>query len=247
MNINYTFILPDKKEELIELRLDDKSLLLRNDIPEKPPFWTKLDFHQCPNCSLGSEQYPQCPVAVHYVTLLPIFENLMSHEKVDVSIFTTQRIIFKKVSAPKAVSSLMGLINATSGCPHTIFFRPMARFHLPFADSYETTYRVASMYLLTQYFLKQSGKEIDLDLDGLKQIYINIKMIDQGMLDRLRVVFGKYVFMDALTSLYGLAELIPIMIEGSLEVIRHLFDPYIDQISTSEGLSRKMQGSPLSI
>ncbi len=247
MNINYTFIFPDTQKELIELRLDSESLLLRNDVPEKLPFWTKLDFHQCPNCSLGTEQYPQCPTAVHYVTLLPLFENLMSHEEVDVSIFTTQRITFKKVSAQKAVSSLMGLINATSGCPHTIFFRPMARFHLPFADSYETTYRVASMYLLTQYFLKQAGKDFDIELDGLKQIYINIKMIDQGMLNRLRVVFGKYVFMDALTSLYGLAELIPIVIEGSLEVIRHLFDPYIDQIPTSEGLSLKIQGSRFSI
>jgi hypothetical protein len=232
MNISYTFILPDKKEELIELHLDDKSLLLLNGIPDKPPFWTKLDFHQCPHCSLSSERSSECPVAVNYVMLLPIFENVMSHEEVDVSFFNMQRITFKKVSARKAVSSLMGLLNAISGCPHTLFFRPMARFHLPFADSYETTYRVTSMYLLTQYFLKRAGKDIDLTLEGLKQIYNNIQIIDQGMLDRLRMVFGKYVFIDAITNLFGLAELIPIMIEGSLEVIRHLFDPYIDHIST---------------
>jgi len=231
MNINYTFILPDKKEESIELRLDNESLLLLNETPDKPPFWTKLDFHQCPRCSLSIGNYPQCPIAVHYVKLLPIFENLMSHEEVDVNIFTKQRITFKKVTAQKAVSSLMGLIGATSGCPHTIFFRPMARFHLPFADSYETTYRVASMYLLTQYFLKKTGKAIDLELDGLKQIYSDIKMVDQGMIDRLRVAIKKDVVIGALSSLYGLAELIPIAIEGSLEIIQHLFEPYIDQIS----------------
>jgi hypothetical protein len=214
--------------------LDSESLLLHNDVPEKLPFWTKLDFHQCPNCSLGSEQYPYCPTAVHYVTLLPLFENLMSHEEVDVSIFTTQRITFKKVSAQKAVSSLMGLINATSGCPHTIFFRPMARFHLPFADSYETTYRVASMYLLTQYFLKQAGKNFDIELDGLKQIYKDIQIIDQAMIDRLRVAVKKDVVINALTILDALAKLVPMAIEESLEEIQHLFRPYINHTSDVE-------------
>ncbi len=232
MNINYTFILPDKKEALIELLLDNETLLLLNDIPDRPPFWTALDFHQCPKCSLSIKNYPQCPIAVHCVKLLPIFENIISHEEVDVNIFTTQRVTFQKVSAQKAVSSLMGLIHATSGCPHTIFFRPMARFHLPFADSYETTYRVTSLYLLTQYFLQKTGKTMDLEFGGLKEIYSNIEMIDQGMIDRLRVVIKKDVVFNALTNLYGLAKLIPITIEGSLEVIRHLFEPYIDYVST---------------
>jgi len=231
MNINYTFILPDNTEEAIEVCLDDHSLLLLNDVPEKPPFWAQLDFHQCPNCSLSIEDYPQCPTAVHYVKLLPIFEDLVSHEEVDVSIFTTQRITFKKISAQKAVSSLMGLINATSGCPHTIFFRPMARFHLPFADSYETTYRVTSMYLLTQYFLNKAGNVADLEMKGLKHIYGNIQMIDQAMIDRLRVAMKKDVLVNAITILDALAKLVPMAIEESLLEIRHLFQPYIDHIS----------------
>ena len=231
MNINYTFVLPDQREESIDVRLDNESLLLLNDVPEKLPFWTKLDFNQCPNCSLSIDKNPHCPMAVHYVKLLPIFEDLISHEEVDVRIFTTQRITFKKISAQKAVSSLMGLINATSGCPHTIFFRPMARFHLPFSDSYETTYRVASLYLLTQYFLKKTGKDMNFEMEGLKQIYHNIQIIDQAMIDRLLVVIGKDIIINALTSLYSLAKFIPITIEGSLELIRHLFDPYIDHIS----------------
>jgi hypothetical protein len=234
MNINYTFILPKNKEEVIDVRLDDEKLLLLNDIPENLPAWTALDFHQCPNCPLSVDNNPHCPMAVHYVNLLPKFMNLLSHEELDVSIYTTQRIIFNKVRAQKAVSSLLGLINATCGCPHTTFFRPMARFHLPFADSYETTYRVASMYLLTQYFLKMKGKAADIEFDGLKQLYTNIQMIDQGMIDRLRlvVVMHKDVFSHALTDLYALAKIIPITIEGSLELIEHLFDPYIDHISS---------------
>ena len=73
---------------------------------------------------------------------------------------------------------------------------------------------------------------MNLEFDGLKEIYSNIEMIDQGMFDRLRVVIKKEVIFNALTNLYGLAKIIPITIEGSLEVIRHLFEPYIDHITT---------------
>ncbi len=231
MNITYTFILPDKREEHIELHLDDETLLLLNDIPDKPPFWSALDFNQCPKCPLIIREHPQCPMAVHSVNLLPIFETLVSHDEVSASIYTAQRVTFQKVSAQKAVSSVMGLINATSGCPYTVFFRPMARFHLPFADSYETVYRVASLYLLTQYFLHKTGKGMDLELEGLKDIYSTIEMIDQGMFNRLRVVTKKEVVLNALTNLYGLAKLIPITIEGSLGVIRHLFEPYLEYVA----------------
>ena len=89
------------------------------------------------------------------------------------------------------------------------------------------------MYLLTQYFLKVMGKDAEIEFDGLKQIYTNIQIIDQGMIDRLRlvVVIQKDVFFRALTDLYALAKIIPITIEGSLELIEHLFEPYIDRIT----------------
>ena len=39
---------------------------------------------------------------------------------------------------------------ATAGCPWTDRLRPMARFHLPFANEAETVYRSVSMYLLSR-------------------------------------------------------------------------------------------------
>jgi hypothetical protein len=44
---------------------------------------------------------------------------------------------------------------ATSGCRYTAYFKPMARFHLPFANEEETAYRAISMYLLSQRFLNE--------------------------------------------------------------------------------------------
>ena len=87
------------------------------------------------------------------------------------------------------------------------------------------------MYLLTQYFLKKTGKVADLEMDGLKQIYSNIQMIDQTMIDRLRVAMRKDVLINALTILDALAKLVPMAIEESLVEIRHLFEPYIGHIS----------------
>ena len=56
-----------------------------------------------------------------------------------------------------AIRSLIGLIMALSGCPHMEFFKPLARFHLPWASLEETTLRSASIYLLMQFF-KNPGK-----------------------------------------------------------------------------------------
>jgi hypothetical protein len=46
----------------------------------------------------------------------------------------------------------MGLLIAGSSCPYTHFFKPMARFHLPFANKDETLWRAAATYLLARYF-----------------------------------------------------------------------------------------------
>lgn len=48
--------------------------------------------------------------------------------------------------------SLLGLVMATSGCPHLDFLRPLALHPLPFSSIHETVFRVSSSYLTEQYF-----------------------------------------------------------------------------------------------
>lgn len=88
---------------------------------------------------------------------------------------TTERTVSAETSAQQGLGSLLGLIMATSGCPHTVFFKPMARFHLPFSNESETIYRAVSMYLLSQYFTTREGAPIDAGLDGLRDIYDKIQ------------------------------------------------------------------------
>ena len=228
ISIRYLFKLPDNRKEIIDLRLDPLTLDLLNDVPKSMPSWTNLDFHQCSNCPLKVEDSSHCPVAAHFVKLMEPFGSLLSYDTVHVDIITGQRVVSKETSAQKGVSSLMGLIMATSGCPHTAFLKPMARFHLPFADAQETVYRATSMYLLAQYFLQKEGKEADLEMKGLMNIYTRIQIINEAMASRLRAISEKDVALNSLVILDAFAQTVPFVIEDSLEEIRHLFATYLE-------------------
>lgn len=234
INFRYVFLFPDDREEVFDLNLDEHTLDLLEDIPEELPPWTSLEFHQCPNCQLTIQTHPNCPVAAHLVKLIAACKNVLSFDLLHVDIISPERIVFKGTTAQKAISSLMGLIMATSGCPHMGFLKPMARFHLPFASAEETIYRATSMYLLAQYFLQKQGKEADLELKGLTEIYQNIQIINKAMAQRLMAITDKDSAMNALVLLDIFAKTLPFAIEESLEEVRYLFVPYLRQSDNNQ-------------
>ncbi|MBI5895181.1 MAG: hypothetical protein HZB24_03915, partial [Desulfobacterales bacterium] len=65
--IIYEFTLPDKGSELFELVFDASSIELITPAAEKPPFWTQLDYEQCPHCPVTTETHHHCPVALNLV------------------------------------------------------------------------------------------------------------------------------------------------------------------------------------
>jgi len=219
----------DGKEEIIDLRLHEKTLDLLNDIPENLPAWTKINFHQCPHCPLDIQKYTHCPVAIHLIKMIELLKSLLSYDEIHVDITTPQRHVSRETSAQKGISSLMGLIMATSGCPHMEFFKPMARFHLPLSSVEETIYRATSMYLLAQYFLQKEGRKADMELEGLKKIYRNIKIINESMAGRLRAISDKDVALNSLVILDIFAQTLPFAIEESLEDVRYLFSSYFKE------------------
>ncbi len=224
--IKYLFRLPGGAQELFELRIDPEQLLLLNRPAAYPPEWTKLDFHQCSNCPLDPKTHPNCPLALSLIPILKGFKDLASFDNLHVEITTEERFIAQTTSAQTAISSLMGLIIATSGCPHTAFFRPMARFHLPLATESETLYRAVSMYLLAQYFLKNEGRPADLELAGLKNIYANVGIVNRAVANRIRNANKKDSAINALVLLDVFTLALPFAIEDSLKDLRYLFTPY---------------------
>lgn len=188
------------------------------------PAWTELGFHQCPNCPLSADAAPRCPLAVSLVPLIEAFGRRLSYETVTVQVESKERLVSKTTTVQQAVGSLMGVLAATSGCPHVDFLKPMAHFHLPFATEQESIYRVASMYLLAQYFERSRGGEPDWDLKKLRAHYQELQQVNAAMAERLRTVNATDGTMNALVLLDLLAKTLPYSIDETLEDVRPLFE-----------------------
>ncbi len=154
---------------------------------------------------------------------MALCKDAESHDRVSVEVTTPERTITNHTTAQRAVSSLMGLIMATSGCPHTEFLKPMARFHLPLASEEETIFRAVATYLLTQYFRHKQALQLDLDLEGLKKIYHEIQIINKAIASRLRAGSDKDSAVNAVILLDLFAKTLPYSIEDALKEVSYLF------------------------
>ncbi len=224
--IRYCFTFGDGSQEIINLRLDAQTLELKDRPPSEPPTWTALGFNQCPNCPLSPETHPRCPLAIHLVNTVNRFKGKLSFHEIHLNVVTNERIFSHPTTLQNAISSLMGLISATCGCPHTAPLRPMARFHLPLSTNEETIYRVSSMYLLAQYFRRNKGKDADLELTGLVDIYKNLQVVNNSFTQRLRDASQTESTVDAMVMLDSFAQIMPDEIKDSLESISYLFEDF---------------------
>jgi hypothetical protein len=227
VEIEYRLSCPDRSEYVFSVQLDSGTLAQCTPEPSSLPLWTELQFHQCPNCPLDAADHPHCPVAVNLVALVRGIGDLQSHEPVQLHVREPRRTTSSNTTAQRAVSSLLGLIMGMSACPHTAYFRPMARFHLPLASKEETVYRATSMYLLAQYFAYRDGESPDLDLNGLARIYANLEIVNRAMAKRLRNASEQDAAVNAVVILDVLAKTLPHAIVGNLIGMRQLFSSYL--------------------
>ena len=228
--IQYRFQLEDGRDVRFDLELDPNTLVADIGPIVNPPFWTRLGFHQCSNCPLDTGQTEQCPAAVNMVPIVKRFAELLSHDEALVEVRTADRMVFAHKTAQHGICSLMGLLMATSKCPRTDFFKPMARFHLPFASTDETIWRATSTYLLAQYFEKQNGGQPDIRFDKLSRIYNDIQTVNSAFAKRLRAACRYDSMINAIILLDTFAKSMPMAIDESLEQIRHIFRPYLSRI-----------------
>jgi len=232
LKIKYEFGSPRGLVRNYVLLLDSNTLKQHEQLPRESslPNWAALDCFQCSNCPLNTSSHPHCPLAVSLSYIVPICQDLNSFDEIDIRVSMSERTVTSSTTIQRALSSLLGLIVATSSCPHTKFLRPMARFHLPLATEEETFYRSASMYLLAQYFLYRSGHTPDIALNGLAVIYQNIQIINRAMVNRLRIASKEDGTINAIILLDLFAKAFPQAIEDSLEDMRYLFKPYFDAL-----------------
>ena len=187
-----------------------------------PPEWARLEVEQCSCCPLSGDT-PYCPAAVALSGLMVHFGSLLSYAKVDATVETGGRTIHATVPVQKVLSSLLGLVMGTSGCPILAKFLPMAHFHLPFASTEETTFRAVGAYLMAQYFAHRGGGTPDWDLDGLKTFYEDVHTINRAMVARLRGHFEGDAGVNAVAILDLFAHYLPLAVDEQLGELRPLF------------------------
>ena len=125
------------------------------------------------------------------------------------------------------LSSILGIIMVTSGCPTLDYLRPMVGTHLPFASIDESIYRAMSMYLLAQFTRAKNGLEPDWTLKGLSKIYAEIDNINISIVKRLRAATEEDASLNAVVILDSFAKLVPMSINGSFGGMEDLFWPYL--------------------
>lgn len=221
--LTYRFTFPDSQERVFPLEMDRDTAELSPPGVAEPPAWTALAFNQCSGCPLKAEQAPQCPAALHLSGVIDGFTDLVSYDKVRVTVETDERSVVATLPAQQALASLMGLIMASSGCPRTAVFRPMARFHLPFSSESETAYRVASMYLLAQHFAVRDGATADFELNDLERVYRGVHAVNRGMAQRLRAASRQDAIVNAVVLLDVYSSLVPAAIHDILAEIKPAF------------------------
>lgn len=227
--IRYRFVLPDGRRESFDLFFDPSNFRLLNPHPPELPFWTALGFKQCENCPLHADAHPQCPVAVQLVGVIDRLESLVSYDQVRVDVHTAERTVTHETTVQQALSALLGLIIATSGCPRTEFLRPMARFHLPLASETETIYRSVTMFALAELLKAANGATPDVRLEGLKRAYDELHRVNRGLARRIGAATGSDPARNAVVLLDAYTTLLPSAIEQSLADMRPLFGALLDE------------------
>ena len=219
-NLIYHFQFPDGHEE--SLPIGD---LVAGDAGMQRPPWTRLEVEQCANCPLSTADTEYCPMAVRLVPLIDLFGKVRSYDEVEAKVDSDERTVTKRTSVQRVLRSLMGLLSASSECPHVDFLKPMAHFHLPFSTTEETIYRVVSSYLLAQYFLRQRGEPADPGLDGLKAHYHGLQQVNAGIAKRLAAIEDQESdsSVNALVLLDVFAQSLPDSIDAQLEDLLPVF------------------------
>lgn len=215
MFYKYVIRYEDGSETAHEVRLDPDTLDALP-APGEPPAWARLENLQCPMCPLDPAKHAFCPVAANLARVTRDFSDKASTEMVDARVESQERTYSKKTSLQTALSSLIGLYMATSGCPVMRLLKPMARYHLPFATLQETVHRSVSSYLLRQYLRRRRGEEPDWDLKKLNAAYKEIEKLNAAMTDRVRSASKLDANYNAVIILDAFAKMVPWNIDKGL-------------------------------
>ena len=237
--IIYKFKFNDKPEKEFVVNIEPKTvgLIRSSDVP--PADWTRLQRFACRDCPIADSEFEFCPIAVNLMDIIEFFSEIRSYEKVLIEVTTSNRTYSKDTSVQQGVSSIIGIVMVTSGCPVMSKLKPMARFHLPFADLEETQVRIFSMYLLAQYLRMRKGGQADWKMDELGELYSRIEDINVNIAKKIANLEKEDASINAVVVLNNFAQGVSLNIDDNLEMIEPYLKEFIKPIDkVKKGLSQ---------
>ena len=220
----YHFRFKDRPVKNYNVSLASESLsLISPALTVKTPDWVRLQYKQCRGCPLKPDRHANCPIAVNIAELVESFKMIISYDDCLVICETKERIYSKKTSVMEGLTTIFGIIMATSDCPVMEFLKPMARFHLPFATIEETMVRAASMYLLAQYFKDKDQPGIKFDFNVLERHYQKVQRVNEGLLERITSISSEDADVNAMVTLHSLSQFLSMEIGYNLNQLEYIF------------------------
>ncbi len=227
-HIQYTLIFPDGNKKSLELHMRNDSLAPVGWLPSIPPKWSELECHKCPNCPLKEDKHPFCPAALSLNKLVEEARGMDLLETVKLQVITSGRAVIQNTTLQKALGSFIGLLMATSDCPHASFFRPLAKYHYPLASEKETMFRSVTMFLLAQYFRQKNGQTAECGLEDLHQIYRELEQVNTALVGRLKES-GDQVVSQCMKEWDVFSGMFSLRVEELLKELEPLFAAYVPE------------------
>lgn len=192
---------------------------------QEHPFWTRLGNHQCPACPLSQETVKHCPVALDIAPMVEDFADISSVEQAIVTVTAPRRTYTRECDVQVGLSSMLGLLMATGGCPILGRLRHLANFHLPFASTEESLFRIVGGYLIQQYFVFKDGGTPDLNLEKLDTFYEELSDVNTAFADRIRDAIRNDAGANAVILFWSMSYLVKFSLGEQMDEERKLFAP----------------------
>ena len=222
--ITYRFLQPGLEAQEMTVRIDPATMRSAPLSDAPYPAWTRMDAGSCEGCEWKESDH--CPVAIRLVKPVETFLFVVSFEQMEVEVESIDRTYSKKVDMQQGLSSLFGLVMATSGCPSLAAFRPMARFHLPFASFEETFFRVLSSCLMRHFAEKNlENASRDQIIAEVTEVYAKAGRVNEGLMQRLRTGIASMADSspNAVALLAAFSGLVPLTADKQVKKIEALF------------------------
>jgi hypothetical protein len=219
--LKYAFEFEDGKTWQYDLAFDkENNFIPRQEIAAKD--WTKLEFQKCPHCPLKAEKTAQCPIARNLDQVVEDSKSTLSCTRAKVTVTSPERTYSKACDTQEGLRSLFGVVMSTSGCPHLDWLRPLARFHLPFADIDETLFRVLSLQLM-EAFLSSDEQEKGTISKRIEDRYKQVERVNHAFINRIRSYCKADADKNAIAALDVFVQLFQYQSQGNFESLRPFF------------------------